>query len=569
MSEFVAPTRNLFLGKVDEDLYYPYPQQDPDDKEIADMTVAAFREWAADNLDADEVDRNHEIPESMRQQLGELGLLGATVPEEYGGAGFGATSYCRTVEEITRADGSLAVFLGAHLSIGAKPIMLHGNEDQKSRYLPDVASGESICSFALTEPGSGSDAQSMLTVATWDEGEGVYRLNGNKIWITNGAYAKVFSVFAKAKGGPKEGAVALIVERGQEGFTNGPPENKLGIRGTATTELAFQDVRVKPENVIGEIGDGFNIALETLDTGRLSLGAGSIGGSKGILQLAIEHARERKQFKKPILDFGMVREKFGRMSSLIYASESMVYMTSLLMDTHQLELPVEAGYCKVFGSEALWSNVNDAVQVVGGIGYMKEYPYERFLRDSRINLIFEGTNEILRLACTLEALKVPARRVSEIIKAEKEGLGAEGMKALLGSEDGLQAVEVPSFVPELLAVEGQLFAGALRAFEEKTVEVLRKYRRRILSKQYTLRRLADAMMQNYAMMATLSRVSSKVAAVGPERAANEILLSRRFIEESARRVHQELDTIDTPRDGFDDQIAELLREEGRFPARLF
>ncbi len=569
MSEFVPPTRNLFLGKVDEELSYPYPQQAPDDKEIADMTVEAFREWAADNLDAEQIDKAHEIPETMRRQLGELGMLGVTVPEEYGGGGFGATSYCRLVEEMTRSDGSLAVFLGAHLSIGAKPLLLFGNDEQKARYLPKVATGETLCAFALTEPGSGSDAQSMRTVAIWDEAEGVYKLNGNKIWITNGAYAGLFSVFAKARGGPKEGPVALLVERGQEGFTNGPPENKLGIRGTATTELAFQDVRVKPENILGEIGDGFNMALDTLDTGRLSLGAGCTGGSKGLLQLAVEHARERKQFRKAIIDFGMVREKLGRMASHIYASESMTYMTSMLMDCHGASMPVEAGYCKVLGSETLWNTVNDAIQIAGGIGYMEEYPYQRHLRDSRINLIFEGTNEILRLAGTLEALKVPARRVNEMIKLEKAQLGAEGVKEALGSEGGLNKAQMPSFIPEQLSREGRVFAEAVKAFELKTVEVLRKYKRRILAQQYTLRRLADAAIQSYAMMVGLSRASSKIAELGAERAASDILLVRRFVEESARRVHHELATIDTLRDEFDDRISEMLKEEGRYPVRLF
>ncbi|MDQ7005865.1 MAG: acyl-CoA dehydrogenase family protein [Acidobacteriota bacterium] len=562
------PTQGLFLGKLDEESVYPFPEQDPDEKEIADMTVAAFREWADDNLDSEKIDRDQEIPESVRRQLGELGLLGATVPEEYEGAGFGTTSYCRLVEEMCRRDASLSVFVGAHLSIGAKPLLLYGNPEQKARYLPGVATGRTLCAFALTEPGSGSDANAMRTTAEWDEAKGVFRINGNKIWITNGSYADLFSVFAKTRGSRGEGPGAFLVRRGQPGFTNGPSEHKLGIRGTATTELAFQDVEVAPEDVIGEIGEGFKIALETLETGRLSLGAGCTGGSKECLKMAVEHATERTQFRKTIISFGMIREKLARMAAHTYGSESAVYLTSGLIDRDRRTLPVEAGFCKVLGSETLWEAVNDTVQVVGGIGYMDEYPYQRYLRDARINLIFEGTNEILRLSGTLEALKEPSHRVTAQLKAEKAGLGAEGLEQAMGAIAG-QPATVPGWVPGVLAAEGECFAAALTGFSAKVVDVLRRHRRRILGQQYTLRRLADGAIQLYAMLAVLSRVSTRVAAVGEERSARDILLARRFIEEAAVRVRHEVEAIETPRDAFDDQLAELLGEEGRYPAPLF
>ncbi|MBP7145911.1 MAG: acyl-CoA dehydrogenase family protein [Acidobacteria bacterium] len=568
-----SPCRQLFLGEVPSEVVYPYPKQDPEEAETTDMAVRAFREWAADNLDPALIDREQNIPESVREGIAELGLMGMTVPEEYGGYGFGATAYCRVVEEVTRHDASLAVYIGAHLSIGARPLILDGTPEQRAKYLPKVATGETVCAFALTEPGAGSDAGSLRSRAVWDPEAGQFRLNGNKIWISNGGYAGLFTVFARAEGGPAAeagtaGVTAFLLERGARGFTNGPPEHKLGIRGTCTVELAFQDTPLHAEQVIGGFGNGFGLALASLLTGRLSLGACCTGAAKAMIALAVDHARERKQFRRPIIEFGMIREKLGRMAAHAYASESMAYLTAGLYDQHRIDdLSVEAGYCKVLGSEVGWTAVNDAVQILGGIGYMTEYPYERHLRDSRINLIFEGTNEILRLSGTLDALKEPGRRASEQLKAAKAELGAAGIAAALGADS--RPTAAPRWIAEPLREQGEALAAATAAFGGKVQEVVRKHRRAILGQQYTLRRLADAAIQLYAMTAGLSRASSRIAERGAESAAREILLTRRFVEESCRAVRGQLEAIETRQDGWDEQIADLLREEGHYPTPLF
>ncbi len=564
-----SPARGLFLGRID-DSFYPYPHQDPEERETTEMAVQAFREWAADNLDPEAIDRDQEIPESVRSGLAELGILGTIIPEEYGGYGFGMTSYCRMVEEVTRLDGSLAVFIGAHLSIGTKPLLNYGNEEQKRKYLPGIAEGNPLCSFALTEPEAGSDAGSLKTKATWDPEGNCFRLNGNKIWITNGGYAGLFTVFARAEGVPealggRDGITAFLVERGAPGFTNGPSEHKLGIRGTSTVELAFDGTPVPVENVLGTPGEGLKIALHTLETGRLSLGAGGAGASKELVRMAIEHARERKQFRRPIADFGMIREKLGRMASWAYAVDAAVYLTSGLHDRAGLNLSVETGYCKVFGSETLWQVVNDAIQVVGGIGYMAEYPYQRYLRDARINLIFEGANEVMRLAETLVALREPGTLVTRAVKAEKEGLGRAAIEEILGYERRVDRAGVPSWVAEPLRGDGEKLAAAIGAFADRVEEIVRKHRRAILREQYTIRRLADGAIQLFGATASLSRASTRVAEVGPERAAREILLAKRFIDEACRRVRYELDSIEQPQDRYDDEITELLKEEGRYP----
>lgn len=570
-----SPVHDLFVGELNDDLVHPYPAPAPEERETTDQAIEAFREWAKDNVDAREIDTAQEIPERVRQGMAELGIMGMTVPEEYDGYGFGMTSYCRMVEELTRTDASLSVYVGAHLSIGARPILLYGSPDQKSTLLPRVATGETLCAFALTEPGAGSDAGSMRTRAEWDAAKGVYRINGNKIWITNGGYADLFTVFARGSGGPQgeeDGFSSFIVRRGARGFTNGPSEHKLGIRGTSTTELAFVDVEVPPEDRVGPWGGGFKIALESLETGRLSLGAGCTGGAKEMVRLAVEHARERRQFRHPIIEFGMIREKLARMAAAAFGAESAVYLAAGLYDAKRAGIGVEAGYCKVLGSETLWQAVNDTIQITGGIGYMTEYPYERHLRDSRINLIFEGTNEILRLSGTLDALKEPGRRVTEAIKAEKAELAAAGLAAAMAIEGrpaAARSAGAPRWVTPALAAEGEQFAAALATFAATVRATLRKHRRAILGAQYTIRRLADAAIQLYAAAACLSRTSTLAREKGEEGARREILLTRRFVEEACRRVRFELDAVDTARDGMDDEIAGMLAIEGRYASSLF
>ena len=567
-----AAARGLFLGEVHEESFWPFPEQDPEEREACDLAVEAFRDWAAEKLDPEEIDRREEIPEDLRREMGELGMLGLTVPEEYGGSGFSYTAYCRFVEEVTRADASLAVFLGAHLSIGARPLILFGTDEQKRRYLPQVASGEAICAFALTEPGAGSDAGALRTRAVWDAGREAWRLNGNKIWITNGGYARLFTVFARTDGGPEgpgdRGVSGFLVERGAPGFSNGPSEHKLGIRGTSTTELAFQDVVVTPDHRIGPPGEGFQIALETLATGRLSLGAGCAGAAKGCIAEAVAHGRERRQFKKPIISFGMIREKLGRMVARTFAAESAAYLTTGLYDATDLDLMVETGYCKVFGSEVLWDVVNDTIQIVGGIGYMADYPYQRHLRDSRINLIFEGTNEILRLMGTLEGLKEPGRREAERRRAEKASLAADGLAAAAGTAQRGTGSDL-RWVAGELSESRDAFTDALRRFHEAVERSIARHRRRIVAEQYTLRRLSDCAIVLYTMAACLSRASTRIARDGAGRAARDILLTRRWIDEGRRRVRHELEALEAPADAADDEIAGLLADEGRYPAPLF
>ena len=309
-----------------------------------------------------------------------------------------------------------------------KGLLLFGNEEQKSRYLPRLATGELVAAFALTEPGAGSDAAAIQTRA---EQLPVRRLpvNGAKIWITNGGFADVFTVFARTSA-PHESAkpriTAFLVERGK-GVTTGPNERKLGIRGCSTTEVFFDDVVVPAANVLGEVGRGFKVAMEVLNSGRLGLASGCVGQARHLIQLATERVQERKAFGRNIGEFGLIKDKIAHMLSETYALESMTYMTTAMVDAKISDYSIESAICKVYGSETLWRVANETLQIAAGVGYMDDYPYERLLRDARINLIFEGTNEILRCFIALSGMQGPGNELVEVARAMREPIKGFGL----------------------------------------------------------------------------------------------------------------------------------------------
>ncbi len=347
---------------------------------------------------ASKIDEDEKIPEDLIKKLAEIGILGVSFPEEYGGGGFGEVGYCLAQEEIARGCMSTATFIGAHQSIGANTIYIGGSEEQKQKYLTQLASGEKIGAFCLTEAQAGSDSFHLKTKADIDGDEWV--INGEKLWITNGGIADIVSVFARTE----KGISTFIVETDHPGYSFGPPEKKMGIKGSVTNPITFDNVRIPKENLVGRDGRGFLIAMKTLDAGRLGLGAACLGAAKELLEMSTDYSKQRKQFDKSISNFQGIQFMLAEMEIMIYTMESIVYRTAVDYDL-QKNISTQSAIVKYYCSESLDKIADYAVQIHGGMGYSKELPIERFYRDSRINKIFEGTNEIQKGIIARDVIK--------------------------------------------------------------------------------------------------------------------------------------------------------------------
>ena len=345
-----------------------------------------------------QIDEDERIPDHIVQKIAELGIFGAPYPEEYGGSGFGEVGYCIIQEQISRACMSTATMIGAHVSIGSNAIFIGGSEELKQKFMPQLTSGEKIAAFALTEQNAGSDSFNLSTKAELDGDEWV--LNGEKLWITNAPIASVFSVFARTK----RGITAFVVEKGMEGFSVGADEKKMGIKGSRTASLTFDNVRVPKENMIGRDGRGFLIAMHTLDTGRLGLGAACLGGMKELLEISTKFAKGRRQFDQPISNFQAVQFMLAEMAIKVYLLETILYRTASDYDKGTM-IPRQAAIVKNQASEYLTQCADMAMQIHGGMGFSKEMPIERMYRDARINKIFEGTNEIQKMIIARDVIK--------------------------------------------------------------------------------------------------------------------------------------------------------------------
>src|SRR5215210_5702099 len=416
--------KSLFLGEIHEELVFPWPKPDKDEQGKIKELNTKLREYCAENYDPRRVEEDRWIPDEILRDLGEIGVMGLYVDERYGGQGLSQTGYARVFETIGEIDATLSIVLGVHQSIGFKGISLFGTDQQKERWLPDLATGRKLAAFALTEPEAGSDAYEIKSRAV-QQPDGSWVLNGEKRYIGNGSKGDLFTAFARCEVDGKDRHIALILERGMKGFEVGERYDTMGLRGNDLRRLYFHDVRVPPDNVLGEPGEGFRIAMHVLNNGRLSLGTGSVGATKRLLDLTIQHVKERRQFGRALGEFELVQDKVAWMVSYLFGLESMTYLTCGLVDRDVPDYSLESAICKVAGTEFLWYAANRAMQLRGGEGYMRTEPYEKILRDIRIFPIFEGANDVLRAFIALTGVRS--------LGDELSGLGDLGLGDPIGS----------------------------------------------------------------------------------------------------------------------------------------
>ncbi len=570
----VSFMRSLCMGQIEEDVLLPFPELEASQKETLRSVAEALRDMLAPHeTDFRHWDRAGELPAAYIDELREFGAFGFVIPEELGGMGFGSQAYSRALQEVAKYDGSTAVTIGAHSSIGMRGLLLFGNEAQKARYYPKLATGEMIAAFCLTEPEAGSDAASIKTHAELD-GD-AYVLNGNKLWITNGGIASFFTVFAKTgHAGGKAQMTAFLVTSDMAGVSVGTHEDKMGLRASSTTTVHFDDVRVPVENVLGEVGQGFKVAMKILNSGRTGLGGGSVGMMKKLIELTTKNAKQRKQFGQPISEFGLIKQKVGHMVVECYAAESAVQMVAALSDAGYEDTSVEAAISKVFATEALWRTVDEALQAAGGNGFMCEYPYERMMRDARINRIFEGTNDILRLFIALNGMNDVAGQLQELSGIRKsvfsdpiKGFGVLQDYALKHAQlaAGLKRPKArfTRIVPQLVDV-AEDFEAATRELASAADRILRKHGKAIIGKQFASKRLADIMIDLFVWACTLSRVNTAIEARGPEACAREIEILTVLSGQVGRRVRSNFRKIDDNDDELIKSLADHAFELEKF-----
>ncbi|XP_037003331.2 complex I assembly factor ACAD9, mitochondrial isoform X1 [Artibeus jamaicensis] len=566
-----AFAKELFLGKIEKKEVFPFPEVSQDELNEINQFVGPIEKFFTEEVDSRKIDQEGKIPKETLEKLKGLGLFGMQVPEEYGGLGLSNTMYAR-LREIVSLDGSIAMTLEAHQAIGLKGIILAGSEEQKARYLPKLASGEHIAAFCLTEPASGSDAASIQTRASLSEDKKHYILNGSKVWITNGGLANIFTVFAKTSvdsdSSVKDKITAFIVERDFGGVTNGKPEDKLGIRGSNICEVHFENTKVPVENVLGEVGGGLKVAMNILNSGRFSMGSSVAGMLKKLIEMTAEYACTRKQFNKNLSEFGLIQEKFALMAQKTYVMESMAYLTAGMLDQPGFpDCSIETAMVKVFSSEGAWQCVSEALQILGGSGYVRDYPYERMLRDARILLIFEGTNEILRMHIALTGLQHAGRILTARINELKRGnvttvLDTVGRRL----RDSLGRTVDLGLTGNLGAVHPSV-ADSARKLEEnvyyfgRTVEMLLlRFGKTIVEEQMVLKRVADILINLYGMTAVLSRASRSMRA-GLRNHDHEVLLANIFCTEAYSQNLFTLSQLDkySP-ENLDEQIKKVSRQ---------
>jgi acyl-CoA dehydrogenase family member 9 len=539
--------KGLFQGRFVADWVMPYPRMPAVQQSELDKTLGELCQFLDEDLDPAEIDRQEDIPRKVIDGLGRVGVLGATAPVENGGRGFTQMANCKLLEEIGRRCASTSVFVNAHHSIGIRALLLFGTQEQKQKWLPKLVTGEQLGAFALTEQEAGSDAANVQMTATPSEDGSHFVLNGEKRYITNASIAQVLTVMARTPVLGKEGKTAItafLVTPDMPGFEILEARMpKMGIRGTATGRFAMRNVKVPKENILGPPGKGLKIALTVLDFGRTTFGACCTGAAKTCLQLAIGHAKTRKQFNKTLSEFDLVKKKIARMAADAYAMDAMTTITASLIDRGLEDYMIETAMLKVFTTERLWEVVNEAFQIHGGSAYFVDLPLERMLRDARINQIGEGSNEVLTSFIALVGMRGPGMEFKEIydtmMKPSRERVSKAWTAGMNRLGAAIRVPDVPVRSEELRASARQL-GRLIWRFNFAVNRALITYREPILDMQLVQERIAGAAMDLFASTCVLSRLDAEVqlARRNGDSAAPDHSAADLFLRQSFRRIRR-------------------------------
>jgi alkylation response protein AidB-like acyl-CoA dehydrogenase len=551
--------KGLFLGRFVADWAMPYPRIPAAQQAELDKSLAEVRQFLDEHLDPVAIDRNADIPREVIDGLARTGVLGMTAPKEYGGRGFSQRAYCKILDEIGSRCASTSVFTNAHHSIGIRALLLFGTREQKQRWLPPLVTGKQLAAFALTEEQAGSDAANVQTTADPSPDGSHFILNGEKRYITNASIGQVLTVMARTPvpGSDKTAITAFLVTPDMPGFTMLEPRmEKLGIRGTATARFAMRNTPVPKENILGPMGKGLKVALTVLDFGRTTFGACCTGAAKTCLALAVEHANNRRQFKKTLGDFDLVKKKIGRMAANVYAMEAMTAVTASLIDRGLEDYMIETAMLKVFTTERLWEAVNDAFQIYGGSAYFTDLPLERMLRDARINQIGEGSNEVLTSFIALVGMRGPGMEFKEIYDTmfnPARGLGKAWTAGMNRLGAAVRVPSVPVKTESLRSYASQL-GRLIWRFNLSVNKALIKYREPVMDMQLIQERIAGAAMEMFASACVLSRLDADLQGVnqnGASAPANR-RAAQLFLGQSFHRIRRFLSELT------DNDDAELL-----------
>ncbi len=567
--------RGIFAGTIHDSLLFPFPapltERDPEETRTVRKLLADLDDMSRGLIDSARFDEEEGIPEEVIQALAASGFLGISIPREYGGLGLSPTAYSHVFGALSSLDPSLGVLVAVHCGLGSKAIVLFGTDAQKQRYLPMLARGETLAAYALTEPETGSDAQNIVTQAKPND-DGSWTLTGHKHWIGNGHRAGVIATFAQTPvvrdGVTMLRPTAFIIRPDMPGFKVVRTFRKMGIRGSTQAELLYEEIRVPADHVLGTVGKGFSVAVQVLNGGRMSLSAGCTAGTKRILKQMVEFAESRVQFGRPIADFEITQRKLARTATDLYAAEAMQAELTRLAEVPDGDYALEAACCKVFASEMLWRAADEMVQVAGGRGFVKPYPYERMLRDARINRIFEGTNDILRLFISLNGIRGPAEELKELGVALRRPLKNLGLL----SEFAASRIAERLGATATLDVElHERLQGHARHFEKHVAEmrdgaerVIRAYRREVVDRQQELERLSEMAIEMFATACVLARTQRMLVDKGEAACMRELALCDLFVVESGRRFRANRGALLSSQDEARRTVARGVRDAGGF-----